>query len=167
MIVIVVIIALFAGIGIFLLSLAKPVSSSEYLNLYTHSLLSSLLKIDVEQGDLSCKTVSDLVACSFLTPSHVCGKKDCMALANETVNQYISAMSAQREGFRYVLIIEPEGFVALPSGSPYTLQIGDAALLEEKVEKITAHERLQKVVGGTPYLLNVQLVVAKKSLLAA
>lgn len=162
MIFIVLIIIIFLGMGVFLLSLAQTVSQSEYINLYTHNLLSSLVKTDTGYTDASCKTVADLLSCSFLSPTHICGTQDCFSLSEQTVNSYMEQFAFIKEGFRYLLIVESVGFTALPQGVPHKVEIGDPSLKEEKIEKITANERIQKVVGGNPYLLNIRLIIAKK-----
>ncbi|MBL7160867.1 MAG: hypothetical protein ISS93_03400 [Candidatus Aenigmarchaeota archaeon] len=159
---ILIVIVIFAGMAVFLLSLAETVSQSEYITLYTYNLLSSLLKTDTGQTAFSCKTVSDVLACSFLTPTYVCGNQDCFNFADETINARMDQFAVVKEGFRYLLTVEPEGFVSLPYGSPYTIEIGDSSLKEEKIEKITARERIQKVLDGKPYLLTVTLTLAKK-----
>jgi len=164
MIFILLIIVIFAGMGIFLLSLAKTVSQSEYMNIYAHNLLSSIMKTDTGFTSPTCKTVSDLLGCSFLSPTYVCdGDQDCFTLANQKVNNYISRFALIKEGFRYLLTVEPEGFVSLPQGGqPYTVEIGDSSLKEEKTEKITANQKIQKILGGNPYILNIRFTIAKK-----
>jgi len=115
MIFIVLIIIIFLGMGVFLLSLAQTVSQSEYINLYTHNLLSSLVKTDTGYTDASCKTVADLLSCSFLSPTHICGTQDCFSLSEQTVNSYMEQFAFIKEGFRYLLIVESVGFTALRS----------------------------------------------------
>ena len=129
MIFIILIIIIFLGMASFLLSLGRTVSQSEYLNLFAHDLLSSLLKTDTGPTDPSCKTVSDVLACSFLSPTYVCGGQDCFSLAQQTVNEQVSRFALIKEGFRFLLTVEPEGFVALPQGGgPYTVEVGDCLL---------------------------------------
>lgn len=158
---IVVIILVFAGMGAFLLSLAKTVSQSEYLALYTHRLLSSLLRKDTGYTEASCRTTADLLACSFLTPTYTCGTQSCESLARQEVTSSLAEFSIIREGFRTLLTVEPEGFTPLPGGSPISVAIGDPALQTERTGKITASERIQKVFGGNPYRLTIRLTIAK------
>ena len=164
MIFIVVIMVIFVVMGIFLLSLAKTVSQSEYINIYAHNLLSSILRTDTGLTEPSCKTVADLLACSFLTPSFVCENgKSCNVLAEEKINGYMTEFSLIKESFSYLLTVEPEGFVALPNGGdPYTIMIGDETLEDSKTEKVTANERIQRILGGNPYILNIHLIMAVK-----
>lgn len=162
MVFIVIVIMIFAGVGLFLLSLAEGISQTEYINLYTNRLLASVLKTDTGSTDPSCKTVSDLLACSFLTPTYVCGGQDCFSLANQTVSDQMERFGLIKEQFRYVFLVEPVGFVALPQGEPFTVAIGESSLQEERIEKIISTQRIQKVLGGNSYLMSVSFVVARK-----
>ncbi len=162
------VIIIFAGTSIFLLSLAETVSQSEYTNLYVHRLLSSVLKTDTGYTDPACKTVSDLLACSFLSPTHICGSgQDCFTLAEQEVESHMSRFADIRQGFRYLILVESESFVSLPEGLPHSVEIGDSSLREEKSEKITANQRIQKVLGETPYMMNARLMVSRRTLESA
>lgn len=167
-IVIVLMIIIFGGMAIFLLSLAKTVSQSEYINMYTNNLLSSVLKTDTGYTSPSCRTVSDLLSCSFLSPNHVCDNgQDCFSLANQKVEFYMTKFGDIKQNFRYLLIVEPEGFVSLQDGNtPYTVEIGNISLKDEKTEKIIANQRIQKMLGGNPYMINIRLIVSKNDVSA-
>jgi len=163
MIMIVLIIIIFLGMSTFLLSLAETVSQSEYLNMYTHNLLSSTLKADTGYLEANCRTVSDLLACSFFSPTYVCGGvQDCHSLAEEKVEDSISRFQLIKEGFRHLIVVEPEGFTAVVGGGIQKVEIGDSHLDDEKVDKITADERISGIFNGEAYILNIRLIVAKK-----
>lgn len=158
MVFLILVIIIFIGIATFLLSLGQIVSQSEYLNLYTHSLLSTLMKKDTGFTEPSCRTVSDILVCSFLSPTYLCGNQDCFTLAEETVNNDILQYTLLKEQFRYLLTVEPEGFAA----GTHRVEIGEPSLKSERTDKFTANERIQKVAGGNQFLFNIQLVIARK-----
>jgi hypothetical protein len=164
MVFMILIIIIFVGMGVFLLSLAKNVSQSEYINLYTHNLLSSILKTETGFSMPPCRTVSDLLACSFLSPSYMCGSEDCFTLANSTVNEYVSQFGFIKEGFNYLFIVKPSGFTASLEEDvrPHTVKIGELSLERKKTEKFTANERIQMVLGENPYFLDIRLIIARK-----
>lgn len=165
MIVIILIIIVFGGMAVFLLALADNVSQSEYINLYTHNLLSSMLRTDTGITNPSCKTVSDLLACSFLSPTYICeAGRTCFSMAETVIDRIVSDFASDKQGFRYLLIVEPEGFVALPQGIPYTVEIGDLTLKDARIEKITSNERIQRVLGGNPYLMDIRLTISRKGI---
>lgn len=162
MIMIVLVMIIFAGIGIFLLSVARTVSQVEYINLYVHSLLISTLRADTGYVESSCKQVSDLLGCSFFEGGWRCGGSGptCYELANSTIAGYVQAFDEIKPGYRYLFLVEPEGFIALgPDGKPLKIRIGDDALETEKIEKLTADERIQRREGS----LKVKLIMAKKA----
>lgn len=163
MIFIVLIIIIFVGLGAFLLTLAKTVSQSEYLNLYTTSLLLSTMRTDTGFTDPKCKTIADTLGCSFLSPSYTCGSQSCLTLSEMLVNRTMTQFSSLRKGFRYLLTVETEDFVVRdPAGGLRKVEIGDPGLKTARTEKFTAQERVQEVLEGQSYILTVKLIVAKR-----
>ncbi len=161
MIMIVLVMIIFAGIGIFLLTVAQTVSQVEYMNTYVHSLLIAMLKTDTGYLESSCKQVSDLLGCSFFESGWRCAGNGppCFDLANQTITEYMQAFDEIKPGYRYLFLVEPEGFVALgPDGKPLKIRIGDASLETARIEKLTADERIQRTEGN----LKVKLIMARE-----
>lgn len=148
MILIIFVIFIILGIGTFLLSFTRTISQSEYLNLYSHNLLLSILRTDTGYEDVNCKLVADVIACRFFTPSRTCGEgPTCGKLANDTINRYMNSFELISQNFRYLIIVKkaPELGVAIPSEPP--IYIGDEDLETERITKFTANERIQKVLS--------------------
>jgi len=163
MIFLLLIVIIFVGMGAFLLSVARTVSQSEYLNLYTTNLLLSVMRADTGFTDPKCKTVSDTLACAFLSPSYACGSESCLTLSDSLVNDYMQQFGIIKKGFGYFLAVETEGFVVRdPSGNLRVVEIGDPSLKNAKTEKFTATERIQDILEGRSYILTVKLTIAKK-----
>lgn len=165
MILIIIVIVIFGGLIVFLLGFAKTISQTEYMNLYTHNLLLSIMRIDTGYTDANCKLVSDTISCAFFAPNWRCGGDgpSCLSMANATVNSYISQFELIKKGFRYLLKVKPEGFVVRsPTGEPFEIEIGDMGLDTEKIEKFAASERIQKTTTTGQYNLRVQLFIAKR-----
>jgi len=162
MVMIILIIVVFIGMVTFLLSFAKTVQQSEYINMYTNNLLSTIMKTDTGFLDSNCRTVSDLLSCSFLSPTYVCGGiKDCSSLADEKVNEYMSRFEFIKEGFDHLIIVESEGFSSISSGSVKNVEIGELSLKDSKRDKIVANSRITGIFAGDIYNLNVRLIVSK------
>lgn len=165
MILIIIVIVIFGGLVVFLLGFAKTISQTEYMNLYTHNLLLTIMRIDTGYTDANCKLVSDTISCTFFAPEWRCGGDgpSCLSLANETMSNHISQFELIQKSFRYLLKVTPEGFVVrLPTGEPFEIEIGDKGLDTERIEKFTASERIQKTTATGQYNLRVQLIIAKR-----
>lgn len=158
---------IFAGVIVLLLSLATDVGSQEYMNLYTHNTLLSVLRADTGFLSPNCRQISDTLACYFgaYGAENMCGSgQTCEQIANNRITEYLGTFEAVRQNYRYVFIVKsgstdwtPLG----PGGTPLELRIAsspeDSYLDEERVEKLVANERIQ--AGNRA--LSVQLVMAK------
>jgi hypothetical protein len=165
MLLIIIVIVIFGGLVVFLLGFAKTVSQTEYMNLYTHNLLLSIMRMDTGYTGANCKLVSDTISCAFFSPDWRCGGDgpSCLSLANETVSNHISQFELIKKSFRYLLKAAPEGFIVrLPTGEPFEIEIGDKGLDTERIEKFTASERIQKTTATGQHNLRVQLFIAKR-----
>jgi hypothetical protein len=164
MILIVLLLAVFAGLAIFLLGFMQTVSQKDYLNLYTHNLLLSIMRTDTGYTDNNCKLVSDLVSCTFFFTDWVCGdsRRTCSDIANETITGYMEEFELIKKNFRYLFSVETEGFVARnAAGEPLVFEVGDKSLKTSKIEKFTANERVLKVTtAGQQFFLKVQMILA-------
>ena len=75
MILIILVIVVFGGLVLFLLSFARTVSQDEYMNLYAHNLLVSVLRTDTGYTDIDCKLTSDVIRCGFFSSDYRCGEQ--------------------------------------------------------------------------------------------
>jgi len=160
-------IVIFGGIALFLLSFAKTIGQTEYMNMYAHNLLLSIMRTDTGYSDTNCKLVSDTLSCAFIMPNWKCegSGQNCLALANERISSYMSYdFGLVREGFRYLFIVEPETFrsISPETGEPMKIKIGDLSLEEAEITKLSANERIQKTTETGHYVIKVQLIIAQK-----
>ena len=167
MVLILLVILLFAGTAIFLLTFAKTVSQNDYMNLYAHNLLLSLMRSDTGYTDPNCKLVSDALACAFFSPDYLCGKGSeavsCLSLANRTATDYIERFSMIKKSYRYLLIVEPQGFTVLgPDGLPFKISIGDAGVALGRQTKYSANEQMRKATATGVFNLNARLIIMTK-----
>ncbi len=162
-IMIVLVLIIFAGLALFLLSFAKTMSQEDYMSTYVNSLLLSIMRTDTGYLDSDCRLVSDAISCSFFSTGLVCRDSEitCDSLAYRKVEEYINRTI--KKGFRYFFSVTPEGFVARSSsGEPIKFEIGDSKLKSEKTEKWSANQRIMKATATGQYSLKVQLVIAVK-----
>ncbi|MBU0953762.1 MAG: hypothetical protein KKA90_05105 [Nanoarchaeota archaeon] len=153
------------GVIAFLLSAARTLNPVEYLNLYAHNSLLSVLREDTGYTDSNCKLVSDVISCSFFTPTWQCDGSGptCRSLAEEKITEAMDQFEIIKKSYRYLFRVEPEGFVVKDAaGTPFSINIGDGTLATEKGEKITANERISRVSQSGQFLLKVQLILKKK-----
>jgi hypothetical protein len=160
-ILIVLIIIIFIGVTLFLLSFAETISQREYMNLYVHNLLLSVMRTDTGYIGSDCKLVSDLIACAFFKPTFICGNYTCLELANQTIYDYMSEFELIKKNYRYLFTVTAPGYVPELEGEQIKLEFGDPEL-KGRIEKITANYYIEKVFGTTQYILKAQLIIAKK-----
>lgn len=163
MILLIVIIAVFAVLVVFLLNIAKIVSQKGFTNLYVNNLLLSVMRTDTGHTDPKCKLVSDLVFCAYFTPEWECGEEGkCLNIANETIAEYMRIFGNETKSMRYLFTVKPT-FAALgPEGEQISLDFGDGSLKKAK-ERVVSHPLvLSKTVGTNQYTLKIQLIVANK-----
>ncbi|RLI96665.1 MAG: hypothetical protein DRO99_04075 [Candidatus Aenigmatarchaeota archaeon] len=163
------IIVIFGGLAVFLLTFAKTFGQPEYMNLYTHNLLLSVMRTDTGYTDSRCRLVSDTMSCAFFESDWRCGGNGprCRSLINTTITGYISEFELIQKSYRYLLIAKPEylsgGEVINPvTNQPLRIKIGDLSLEEERVNKIVANEQIQKTTSSGPIIIKVQLILSQK-----
>ena len=165
MVLILLVILLFAGTAIFLLTFAKSVSQADYMNLYAHNLLLTLMRSDTGYTDPNCKLVSDALACAFFTPEYICGQNgpSCLTLANRTAADYIERFSMVKKSYAYLLTVEPQGFTVLGSnGEPFKIVIGDPNVALGRQTKYAANEQMRKSMSSGVFNLNAKLMIMTK-----
>lgn len=161
---IVLVVIIFGGLVLFLLSFARVLAPSpEYENLYVHNLLVTTLNTDTGYLESDCKTMSDLFMCAFTT-NIVCGDSGqrCLDILDELLPYYLDKFEEERPGHSYLFVAEPGTPNWRPldpnTGRPMRIVIGNESLEDAKIEKLSANERIQK--GGN--ILNVQVLTAKR-----
>ncbi len=167
MVLIFLVLLLFAGTAIFLLTFAKNISQTDYMNFYVHNLLLTLMRSDTGYGDPNCKLVSDALSCAFFSPEYVCSggaeSLSCLELANSTATGYIERFSVVKKSYRYLLIVEPQGFTVLGlDGEPFKISIGDTGVAAGRQTKYTANEQMRKAMSSGVYNLNAKLIIMSK-----
>jgi hypothetical protein len=165
MILLVLVIIIFAALAVFLFSLAQTVSQKDYMNMYTSNMLLSIFRTDTGSNDPECKYISDAISCAFFSPHYQCpgAGQTCRELAESMIGHYMDRFAETQQSFRYLFTVTPGGFLArTEEGEPLTLEFGDPALKNEKVQKWSAGVPIQKVSGMTEYYLNVNLIVSLK-----
>jgi len=165
MVLILLVMLLFAGTVIFLLTFAKNISQSDWMNLYVHNMLLSLMRSDTGYTDPNCKLVSDALSCAFFSPGYICDQNGptCLGLANRTATEYVERFSLIKKSYRYLLTVEPQGFNVLDNnGEPFKIIIGDAGIAVERQTKFTANEQMRKPTATGVYNLNARLMIMMK-----
>ncbi len=162
LVMIVIVIIVFSGVILFLLSLAETVSQEEYMNLYAHNMLLSVLRTDTGYLDSSCQTVADTISCAFLEPSRVCegSGMTCRDLAGSLLEGHASRLEETRKNYLYLFTVEPTGGLVVrdpETGEPMVMEVGTLDP-SAKGDVMTANERIVK--GGN--ILKVQLRLAKR-----
>lgn len=169
LILIIFIIMIFAGAALFLLNLATTIKQTDYMNIYVHNLLLSISRTDTGYTDADCKSVSDLLACSYSYPNHRCegSGPECFELANKTIYTLMKQFEKIRKNYRYLFIVEPIGFGLQQSENALKIKIGDESLdcnpkFEDcpKLEKLTA-SKLIETRGVRQYMLRVKLILSQ------
>ncbi len=171
MVLIFLVLLLFAGTAIFLLTFAKNINQTDYMNFYVHNLLLTLMRSDTGYGDPNCKLVSDALSCAFFSPDYVCGggyaagavgsgSPTCLQLANVTATSYIEMFGMVKKSYRYLLTVEPQGFTVLgQDGEPFKISIGDNDVATGRQTKYTANEQMRKAMSSGVYNLNAKLTI--------
>ena len=166
MILIIIMLMMFTGIVVFLLSLAGTAGREGFTGLYVNNLLLSVMRTDIGYTDSKCKLVSDLVFCAYFSPEWICGDSGvtCLGLANRTIQNYMKTFGNQTINLRYLFTVTPTFVTRNEEGEQISLDIGDQALKRSKTGlKVVSYPLvISKSVGSNQYTLKVQLMVAEK-----
>lgn len=167
MVLIMIILAMFAGIVIILLGLASTISNEEFTSLYANNLLLSVMRTDAGFQDARCKTVSDLVFCAYFTPEWRCGDSSlpCLETANETIARYMNVFGNETKSLKYLFIIKPAFVSRTEEGDIITLDMGDKSLKSSRDDSLKIFSYplvVSKTVGSNQYTLKMQLIVSKR-----
>lgn len=166
MLLIIIVLMMFVGIAVFLLSLANTVGREEFTSLYVNNLLLSVMRTDIGYTDSKCKLVSDLVFCAYFTPEWVCGESSltCHDLANKTIANYMTTFGNQTMSLKYLFTVTPTFVTRDEGGEQISLDIGDQSLKKSRESfKVVSYPLvISKTVGSSQYTLKMQLIVSKK-----
>jgi len=157
------VIIIFIGLGVFLLSMAKYVSQTEYMQIYTNQLLLSLLRKDTGyEGE--CRTLADTITCIyFLHPGFRCGTTGptCSELARTEIEKWLKKYELIK-GYKYLFTVKPVGFIPhSQSGVITTFEFGDKTLENYKGNKIVTTQKLERTTASGQFILDVKLIIAK------
>ncbi len=142
---------IFLGIVIVLLSFARTIAPTEYLNIYTHNLLVSALRADASGPDCpncwqdtNCKTIADLIRCSAQSPGYFCRgtSRSCADLAKDKLN-YAFGQYEQAKNWTWLILIRAEGFI--PVGGAYQFMPAEDEILA------SGDEELQQLLNWTKW----------------
>jgi len=161
MIILVILLLVFIGIVLILFSLSRTVSQEDYMNLYTHNLMLSLMRTDTGYSGSDCKLISDSVFCAFTLGDRVCGNasKTCHEVANQSLAKYMEAFGEISENYRYLLEVTPV-FCSRTEEGCRVLDFGDSDVADLE-RKWVANSAIQKSMAGKPYNIRIRLYVAR------
>jgi len=159
MILIVLVIIIFVGLIIVLLSLTDSFVNEEYTELYVNNLLLSTLRTSTGYTD-RCETVSDTISCAFLTPGYRCGgsQTSCLELANHTLGKYMGMIN---ENMRYYFVVKSadSNWIPVDEDGALRLEFGDKRVYSERVSRRVASTVIQKVQSGNEYNIEVSAYI--------
>jgi hypothetical protein len=162
MILIVLLLVVFAALAVFLLSMARTVSHEEYMDLYVNNLLLSIMRTDTGYGTSDCKLMSDVLACAFATPSHLCGGMSCLDFANGSLTEYTETFGEIAASYSYLFEAETYGCWSVTGEECTVLMFGDESLKGYRSKRTSNPYVIQKSMGGNQYNLKVKLYLARK-----
>ena len=149
---IVFVIMIFAGLGLFLLSIGQTVEQSDYMNIYTHNLLLTLLRSDTGENSRECKYVSDAIACAVTSATCFCEE----GLASRTINSYMESMETLKPTYDWHISVTD-------SNDNEKLSYGNSNLPRTRTKKWSATESIIEIVGVRESIYTVTLILAQKS----
>jgi hypothetical protein len=163
MLLIIIVLAMFIVIALFLLQAANKVSSQGFTQEYADGLLQSIMRTDTGYTNEKCRTVADLVACACFSSDFPCGSVACGTLANQTLTKYMAIFWNQSKDKRYLFASTSDVNCIDQDGNSKALEIGDPALKSRK-EKVRVYSQplviTKSYAGGDSFYMKVQLIVA-------
>lgn len=150
MILIVLMIIIMMGMGIFLLfSSIRDSSSSEFDNYYTHNLLLTVLRTHTGYKS-PCSTVSETISSAFLLPGTTCQGRMKSDILNETIPVLMDAV--KKPNLEYYLVIQPENWEVaggrrLEFGKSWVDNEEDKSVANEKILQYGSNLRVKLVLA--------------------
>jgi len=147
------VIMVFGALGIFLLSLVQNVSQDDYMNIYTHNILISLLRTDTDNKG-NCREISDIITCAAY--GGLCDSGGtCKTLASETIPYYMDKILDKKPY---------EWYIGVYNNDDYRLiGFGNSQLLEKKTKKWSASQAVYQTTGFKEVVYNVRIILARTS----
>jgi hypothetical protein len=148
----VLVLVVFGGLAVFLLSMAQTVSQEDYMNIYAHNMLISLMRTNTGEGG-ECTLVSDTLSCASF--GMICDSgRDCSIVAGDKVNEFMNYMNDIKTTYDWHIGVYDKNDFLL-------LELGDSQLVGKKTKKWTASETVYDVIGVTHNTFNVRLILAR------
>jgi hypothetical protein len=164
MLLIIIVLAMFIVIAVFLMQAANKVSSQGFTSEYADGLLQSMMRTDTGYMNEKCRTVADLVACACFSSDFPCGNTPCGMLANQTVTRYMSTFWNQSSDKRYLFTSTSDVNCVDPDGNSKALEIGDHSLSKKGVKVVSQPLAITKsYAGGNSFYMKVQLIVGSSA----
>jgi hypothetical protein len=174
-ILILIVILIFGGLVIFLLTFAQSIARPEYTRLYATNIMLSVMRVDTGYMDSKCRLVSDAMACAFFEPDWKCGGDGptCLDLVNATIKTQIDDFELIQKSYRYLFIAAPIRLdpssgqyvdVLNPrTNEPLRIKVGDLSLETSRVNKIVEPYSLEKMTSQGPIRIKAQIMLSQKA----
>lgn len=152
MMLIVVAIVIFMGIGIFMLISSVKPQYDEYNNLYVHNLLLSVLRRNTGYTG-ECETVSSVLTCAVTIQSTQCNGIPCNEVADQIVPDLVG--SVIKPTFDYCLVIEQENWEVV--GGERITYGPRCDVVMSKNRRWTANEKVLQYGSN----IDIQMIIAE------
>jgi|GEM_PF-1322107 len=174
-ILIVLIIIIFGGLTVFLLTFAQTLGRPEYTRLYATNIILSVMRTDTGFTDSKCKLVSDAMTCAFFESDWKCGGNGptCLDLVNETIREQVEGFELIQKSYRYLFIAAPirldpssgeyVDILNPRTGEPLRIKVGDLSLETARVNKIVEPYNMEKMTSQGPIRIKAQIMLSQKS----
>jgi hypothetical protein len=173
-ILIILILIIFGGLVVFLLTFAQNLSRPEYTRLYATNIILSVMRTDTGYMDSRCRLVSDAVSCAFFESDWRCGGDGptCLDLVNATIKDQIDDFELIQKSYRYLFIAGPVRLdtntgeyvdILNPRTSePLRIKVGDLSLETGRVNKIVEPYSIEKMTSQGPIRIKAQIMLSQK-----
>lgn len=145
---------IFGGLVLFLLSLAQTISQEDYMNIYVHNMILSLLRTDTGELGKECKFVSDAIACATYRGQCDSGTQ-CKTLVDDRIDFYMEQLNQIKTTYNWYIGVFDRNELTL-------LEFGDPRLLDKKTKKWSASEIIYEAMGLQESTYIVRLILARK-----
>ncbi len=149
---IILVIVVFGGLAVFLLSLAGNIDQEDYMNIYTHNTLISILRTDTGEGG-NCKQVSDAIVCGAF--GMLCDSgTPCREVAENRVSHYMGALGYVKATYDWNIAVYDENEINVFS-------MGNDELPDRKTKKWSASQNIYKKIGYNDHNFVMRIILAK------
>lgn len=173
-ILIILVMVIFGGLVVFLLTFAQTVSRPEYTRLYATNIMLSVMRTDTGYMDSRCKLVSDAMSCAFFESDWKCGGDGptCLDLVNDTIKSHIDDFELVQKSYRYLFIAGPVRLdpntgeymdILNPrTGEPLRIKVGDLSLETARVGKIVEPYSIEKMTSQGPIRIKAEIMLSQR-----